>query len=119
MSARVGKSVAIPLTVVVLVALGISASADSKVQSEPGAISGIVLPSSSTCSLTAQSGDNQYTTETDEDGAFKFESVPEGTYSVHIVSSDETVSDTTIAGVVVKSSETTDMGTIQLSSKEQ
>lgn len=119
MFAKVGKSIAISLVVVVLVALGISANVHSKAQSEPEAISGIVLPSSSISSLTAQSGDSKYSTETDENGSFTFESVPEGTYSVHIFSDDETLSDTTITGVVVNSGKTTDLGTIRLAGRHE
>lgn len=119
MFARLGKSVAIPLTVVVLVVLGMSVKAHCKAHSDAESITGIVLPSSSITSLTAQCGNNRYSVETNNDGSFAFESLPEGTYSVYIESGDETLNDTTIAGVAVKSGETIDLGTIRLSSRER
>lgn len=119
MFAGLGKSVALPLAAVVLVVLGISAKAHPKAQSDAGAITGTVLPSSSISSLTAQCENNRYSMETGNDGSFAFESLPEGTYSIYIESGDETLNDTTIAGVIVKPGETTDIGTIRLSSRQR
>jgi hypothetical protein len=83
-----------------------------------GSISGQVLPLDAFPTIWTLVGQDTSTTYTDNDGFFKLMALPEGIYDVNIIPADTMIyNDTTITGVNVLANQTTDLGTITLSTR--
>lgn len=112
---NVSETVALPLAIVTLLVLGYCSNPHSHADTEPGSLSGIVMPNSSISSVTAESDANTFYTQSNDDGSFIIKSLPAGTYSVHIAPYDEGVKDTTIGNVMIEGGKRTSLGAIYLS----
>jgi hypothetical protein len=86
-----------------------------QVASQAGAIRGTVLPDSANADVWAIThGDSLAHTRTATDGRFTLAALPVGTYTVAIHPHALGLRDTTVANVAVTATQTTDLGTIQL-----
>ena len=54
-----------------------------------GAITGVVSPATAHVLVTAESGNESYSTYTNADGAFLLQGIPEGTYNIYITKDDD------------------------------
>jgi len=87
-------------------------------QAQTGMMSGVVSPSSSNSTVTAYSSADTATASADTTtGTFMFMTLPAGSYTVHVMPGNMSLNDTTISNVSVVDGQTTNLGTIQLSSK--
>lgn len=87
-------------------------------QAETGIIAGIIEPADMTSWVYAISGsDTLSTTRSEvETGEFKLLGIPEGSYTVSVVPTDEETESVQIEDVAVELSETTDVGTVSFTS---
>ncbi len=84
-----------------------------------GVIDGSVLPHSALPTITAFNSSDTVTTVADTSGDFKVTHLSTGSYDVDIVPSDTTLNDTTLTNVNVTAGQTTNVGTIILSTKNR
>lgn len=110
-----GEAAALLLAIGLLWVLGYYSNPHLKAGTQSGAISGIVVPNLSISGVAAEGEATTFYGQTKDDGSFTFQSLPAGTYSVHIAPYDGDVGDTTIDDVRVKGGKTTYLGTIHLS----
>lgn len=82
-----------------------------------GAITGTVIPGVARPSITALGSSDTVTTVADTAGSFTIGYLSSGAYSLQVVPSDSTYTDTTISNVNVMNGQTTNLGTITLRSK--
>jgi Domain of unknown function (DUF4382) len=82
-----------------------------------GIIAGIVSPDTVSAFVWAKMGTDSSSTSTDSTGGFKLYYLAPGTYDVYIAPKDTLFKVTTIIGVAVTASNTTNLGTVVLSHK--
>jgi hypothetical protein len=81
----------------------------------PGRLIGVVMPDTfTTQAFLLQSGAKKDSTATGAGGHFAFENLLAGTYDLHLVPQHAGFRDTTLAGLMVHSGATTDVGTVML-----